>query len=147
MPGAMTQGAPAAVVVAQEVLLRDQIAELRRFMVTSLDQQGERILEDVRALLRDAPPPAEPPAPPPCKPLLPWMLALAAGVATLALATLLWQTSRQRDGLQVQLAQLSHTIAVAPTSVPAQTAASPVADVPGAIPPFPSCVCLLARCH
>jgi CheY-like chemotaxis protein len=141
-PGAMTQGAPqgapaAAGVTppAAELLLRDQIAELRRFMVASLDQQGERILEDVRGLLRDAvPPPAEPPAPPPRKPWLPWVLALAAGVATLALAALLWQTSRQRDELRVQLAQLSHTIAVAPTSVAAPAAASPGADVPGAIP-------------
>ena len=138
-PAEMTQALPAAAVVAPppaaEVLLRDQIAELRRFMVTSFDQQAKRILEDVRALLRDAvPPPVDPPAPPPRKPWLPWMLALAAGVATLALAALLWQTSRQRDELQVQLAQLSHTIAVAPTSIPAQAAASPGADVPGAIP-------------
>ena len=45
-----------------DVLLRDQIAELRRFMVTSLDQQSERILEDVRRLVHDSRPPvpAEP---------------------------------------------------------------------------------------
>jgi CheY-like chemotaxis protein len=138
-PAAMTPGATVAAVVAPppaaEVLLRDQIAELRRFMVTSLDQQGERILEDVRALLRDAvPPPVDLPAPPPRRPWLPWMLALVAGVATLVLATLVWQVSTQRDELQVQLAQLSHTIAVAPTSVPAQAAASTGTDAPGAIP-------------
>ncbi len=69
-----------------EVMLRDQIAELRRFMVTSLDQQSERIIEDVRVLLREsAPAPAAPeppaPAPAPRSSTVPWMLALAAGIA------------------------------------------------------------------
>jgi hypothetical protein len=53
-------GAPPAPVA--DVLLRDQIAELRRFLVTSLDQQSERILEDVRAVVRDAVPPTPNPA-------------------------------------------------------------------------------------
>ncbi|MEP7312495.1 MAG: response regulator, partial [Pseudomonadota bacterium] len=41
--------------VTPDVLLRDQVAELRRFLVTSMDEQAERILDDVRLMLRDFP--------------------------------------------------------------------------------------------
>jgi CheY-like chemotaxis protein len=127
--------APAAVPVPQapptELLLRDQVAELRRFMVTSLDQQAERILEDVRTLLRDAlPPPAAPPAPAPRKPL-PWILALLAGIAALVLAILLWHSGRPRDQLQAQ-AQLPQAVAAAIGAAPA--AATPGVIAAGAIP-------------
>jgi CheY-like chemotaxis protein len=129
-----TAAAPAA--PSAEMLLRDQVAELRRFMVTSLDQQSERILEDVRALLRDAAPPVEPPVqvPEPRKSRwLPWTLALLAGIAALVLGWLLWQTGMQRDQLQAQLTQLSKAQATA-TSAAAGAAPKVAADALGAIP-------------
>jgi CheY-like chemotaxis protein len=134
--GAMTHGAPAAPAAPPpaEVLLRDQIAELRRFMVTSLDQQSERMLEDVRALLRDAvPPPVDPPAPEPRHPL-PWMLALAAGMVALVLAILLWQAGTQRDQLHAQLAQLSQAMVTAASNGSAQLQANPGLVAAAAIP-------------
>jgi CheY-like chemotaxis protein len=127
--------APAAAPVPQpppELLLRDQVAELRRFMVTSLDQQAERILEDVRTLLRDAVPPADPPAPVPRRPL-PWILALVAGIAALVLAILLWQASRQGDQLHAQQAQPQQLAVVAAASA-APAEAGPAVVAAGAIP-------------
>jgi CheY-like chemotaxis protein len=138
-PGAMAPSAPVAPSSAPpaEVMLRDQVAELRRFMVTSLDQQSERILEDVRALLHDAAPlPVDPPAPviEPRMPLLPWMLALAAGLAILVLGILLWQAGRQRDLLHAQLAQLSQAVVAAAGSGSAGVAANTGAVASAAIP-------------
>jgi CheY-like chemotaxis protein len=129
VPNAVNQVAPAAAPVPPhpEVLLRDQVAELRRFMVTSLDEQSERILEDVRALLRDASPPDDPPAPviEPRKSITPWVLALGACAAALVLAVLLWQVSKQRALLDAHLAQLTKAVASAATVGSAGVDANP----------------------
>ncbi|MEO8306449.1 MAG: response regulator [Pseudomonadota bacterium] len=135
LPQGVIAAAPAPPLPA-ETLLRDQVAELRRFMVTSLDQQSERILEDVRVLLRDAAPPVAPPAPviePPKPRKLPWMLAVAAIVAALILAVLLWQASVERQQLQAQIAQLSQAVAV--TGVASQLAADAAVVTSDAIAP------------
>jgi len=129
-----TTGTVATAPVA-ELLVRDQIAELRRFMVTSLDQQSERILEDVRALLRDAlpkpepiPPQVEAVAPRPSG-VLPWIIATAASLTAVVLAVL-WLASVQPGEVQGQFAQAGAT------SISASAVLQPTTGVvtAGAIP-------------
>jgi CheY-like chemotaxis protein len=81
-----------------EILVRDQIAELRRFMVTSLDQQRERILEDLRGLLPVPEVVVHRPA------LAPWIVATAASLTAVVMAVLLWKASVQRGEANAQLA-------------------------------------------
>ena len=104
-----------------DTLLRDQIAELRRFMVSSLDDQSERILEDVRVMIREAaPPPVVVPEPvviPP--PRNPWPWAIAAGLATVAaaLGALLWNATQQGRELQARLTESQSQFAATLTGV------------------------------
>lgn len=134
-----TQAAMAAHAAAQapiaDVLLRDQIAELRRFMVTSLDDQSDRILDDMRTMLRHAlPPPADPPplvVAPRAHWLLPWAVALMAGLIAVLLSILLWRAVVERDQVRAQLSQVLSAVGgerptqaadigvVAPAAIPA----------------------------
>jgi CheY-like chemotaxis protein len=65
-----------------ETLLRDQIAELRRFVASSLDAQSERVIDDVRLMMRDMPVPVIPAAPPPQVDRRGWAIAAAALIAS-----------------------------------------------------------------
>ncbi len=133
---------PAAAQAAPEpaqILLRDPVAELRGLLMTSLEQQRERILEDVRTLLRNSVPtvPAAPVAAP--RPRLPWMLALTAALGLVVLAALLWQSRLQQARLRVQLAQVAQAAPAAtrPLAPPAaQAAASEVPQVSVVNVPF-----------
>ena len=121
--------------VTPEVLLRDQIAELRRFMVATLDEQTERLLEDVRLMLRDTPRDAPPPAAAvtPPKPALDrrWLgLALAASIAALLFAGLWLNESADRRSLQRSLNAANQNAAAAAATTTEPAAVDPAAESP-----------------
>jgi CheY-like chemotaxis protein len=111
-----------------ETFVRDQIAELRRFLVVSLDQQSERILEDVKVLVRDAaPPPVVVATPPPPRSVLPWAAALAASLVAATLAVLLWREIQVRSGLQTErAAQSASLLAAKPAALIGTAAPAPL---------------------
>ena len=136
-PSIQTPAMAAAATAAPPVvdhLLRDQIAELRRFMVSRLDDQSERLLTDVRLMIRDAvPPPPPPPAPvllppPPPAPRSPWPWALAAAASLVAvvLGALLWNQTQRLNSLEAGRAAAVALTATAPAT---GAVAKPVAAV------------------
>jgi CheY-like chemotaxis protein len=97
-----------------ETFVRDQIAELRRFLVVSLDQQSERILEDVKAMIGEAAaPPVVVETPPPPRTVLPWVAALAASLVAVTLAALLWREHQVRSELQAERAGQAASLRIA----------------------------------
>ncbi|MEO7774058.1 MAG: response regulator [Steroidobacteraceae bacterium] len=80
-----------------ETLLRDQIAEVRRFVASSLDAQSERVVDEVRMMLQDLPVPVIPPPFPPQVDRRGFGLA-AAALAGLLIVTALWmyETTERR---------------------------------------------------
>jgi CheY-like chemotaxis protein len=129
-----------AIMPVGEILLRDQISELRRFMVSSLDEQSERVLEEVRNMLRNAAPPAaiEPVAPePPRNSVWPWWIAVAASLLAGVLGAMAWNESQERMRLEAQLADVATRPATraAPLANRAATpATSATAEAPTSVP-------------
>jgi CheY-like chemotaxis protein len=103
---------------AVDVLLRDQIAELRRYVATGFDEQATRVVEQLSQVVRDAVPP--PPAPPVVD-RRGWSAAIAAGVVALVFAGLWWRESGERRDLQSRLSALAAP-AAAPVAAPAAPA-------------------------
>jgi CheY-like chemotaxis protein len=127
-----------------EGAVRDQAADLRRFIVASLDSFSSRIVSDVRDALPAPKPAVEPPlAAPPERPppAVPWIAATAlAGVAAIAFAAL-WmagrsdlarsraevaalsaantELNRARQDLTDTVKDLTNALAVPPTALPA----------------------------
>lgn len=135
-----TQAAMAAHAAAQapiaDVLLRDQIAELRRFLVTTLDDQSDRILDDMRTMLRHAlPPPADPPplVAPRAHRLLPWAVALMAGLIAVLLSILLWRAVVERDQVRAQLSQVLSAVGGEPPTQAADTGVVAPAAIPAVL--------------
>jgi CheY-like chemotaxis protein len=99
-----------------ETFVRDQIAELRRFLVVSLDQQSERILEDVKVMVREAAPPPVVVAPPP-RTVLPWTVALAASMVAATLGALLWREIQAQTEQAQRAAQVAALLDAKPAAV------------------------------
>ncbi|MDP9066618.1 MAG: hypothetical protein M3O06_12235, partial [Pseudomonadota bacterium] len=91
--------------------VREQAADLRRFMVASLDGLGTRIVNELRQVA--APPPVEAPpaqAPLPRAPVWPWIAGLAGALAIAVLSGVLWVTTREDlANSRAELATLSMT--------------------------------------
>jgi CheY-like chemotaxis protein len=138
---------PARSAVAEEQdlqSLREELGELRRLVVTGLDQQTERLLEEVRVIVRDA-------QPPPLEAAIThrdWrgtLYGIAATLAAIVLAALWLRGEVERRSLQMQVAQLAAArtppAAEAAVAAPAEAAPPPTVDavrrppaVPGAFP-------------
>jgi len=142
-----------------EVAIKDQGADLRRFIVASLDSFASRIVIDVRDSPPSVKPTAEPlpqpvPTPPPApKSAAPWIAGIAAaGLAALLFAVLWFQArdelaksqtelaglaatntelARTRDDLTETVKDLTSALAAAPAS-----AGSPLGGAPIATPPW-----------
>jgi len=116
---------------AVDVLLRDELATLRRHLDEQLDLTAHRLQGEMRAALREAqPPPVEMPA---RATPLPWIAALAAGLVAVVLGTLWWQVDVQQRQLRTELADARATIAemTARLSAPAATPQVPLATAQG----------------
>jgi len=111
---------------AVDVLLRDELATLRRHLDEQLDLTAQRLQGEMRVALREAqPPPVEVSAPRTTS--WPWIAALAAGLVAVVLGTLWWQVDVQQDQLRAELADARATIAemTARLMTPAATAVPP----------------------
>jgi CheY-like chemotaxis protein len=89
-----------------EAMLSHHGRELRRFVVDTVENQGDRIVADVRLLLQDAVQgsAAEPPrSPARSRPVAPW-LAAAALLAAIAFGLLWWQQGSRTAAVTAQLA-------------------------------------------
>ncbi|HMA11279.1 MAG TPA: response regulator, partial [Steroidobacteraceae bacterium] len=92
--------------------VREELALLKRQMFDHLEVLGQRFGAELRAAIKDAlPPPPEPVTPePPRASALPWILALAAGLAAVVLGTLWWQVSQREAALRNDLADARATV-------------------------------------
>ena len=141
-----------------ESLVRDQGAELRRFIVASMDSFATRIVGDLRAAQATTKAPAElaPVAPPPPRSRFPWpavtvaALCFAIGFAALsmvsrsdlanaradaaALAAANAELTRSRQELADSVKDLSNALAAGPPAAPVVPAGAAAAPLP---PPSP----------
>jgi len=95
-----------------EMTVKETGADIRRFIVESLDSFASRIVTDVRdALPPPAPPAPEPAAPPPAvpkPPVWPWAAALGAAALIAAACAVLWAGTREDlTRVRAELAALS----------------------------------------
>ena len=103
----------------ENLSLRDELGEVRRLIVTGLDQQTERLVEDLRQIVREA---QQAVAPARERPARGTFYGIAATLVAVVLGVLWWQAESDRRQLQQQLDELSHA------RTPAAGAESPVAD-------------------
>jgi hypothetical protein len=107
-----------------EAALHDQLGELRRAIVSSVETQSDRIVASMQAALGEEAPPVEVSTQPRAKPA-PWPSLLAAAALLVALvSTLMWW--READLRQKLMAQLSEQSAVAATRAAASHGRGPV---------------------
>ena len=107
-------------------LLREQLTELRRTVLAGFDSQGDRLLADLRTVLKDLPPQATPSELPPGGawwPWLPWALTAVLAGACLVLAILYGGQSSRLSALDAQLGQ--SRVAAVPELIPPAPAGSP----------------------
>jgi len=110
-------------------LVRDQLAEQRRFMLATFEAFARRMSSEIKdGIAKATPPPAEPMLPPP--PPTPWwpmvLTGLLAVVPAAILGFLYWQSQQTQAELaldlaaaRVQIASAEATAKAAPTALPA----------------------------
>ena len=113
-------------------LVKDQLAEQRRFMLATFEAFARRMSSEIKEMTRVAPPPAEPlPPPPPAG--IPWwpvaLTALLAVVPSVILGFLYWQSIGTSAALASTLAETKAQLASAEAA--ALAAAAPVEDSNG----------------
>jgi CheY-like chemotaxis protein len=132
-------------------LVRDQLAEQRRFMLATFEAFARRMGSELKDGIAKAtvPPTVEPVVPPPAP--TPWwpvvLTALFAVVPAVVLGFLYWQSLQAQDGLAGQVADLSAQVAVvakqaaaarqtvAPGMAPGASSAALGPGTPPAVPP------------
>lgn len=148
---AASNGAAVALLTADDLrlqlepLLKQHSADLRRFVVASLDSFAARVTAETRELIRTIPAPVapapvvvaptpEPPAPPePAPRPVAWMaIAAVAAVAALAAAGYGWQQRGRIGELEAKLAAVPAAAAPAPAPAAVETAPAvpPLATAP-----------------
>ena len=113
-------------------LVKDQLAEQRRFMLATFEAFARRMSSEIKEMTRVAPPPpAEPLPPPPAG--MPWwpvaLTALLAVVPSVILGFLYWQSIGTTAALASSLAETKAQLASAEAA--ALAAAAPVGDGDG----------------
>jgi CheY-like chemotaxis protein len=78
-----------------EASVKEQSADIRRFVVASLDSFASRIVGDVREIVSAPPKDPLPPVAAPKRPVWPWAAALLAVSAIAATCAVLWTLSRE----------------------------------------------------
>jgi CheY-like chemotaxis protein len=118
---------------AVDQLLRDQIAELRRTLVSRLDDIQDGLPSQLHAAVRAELPPAAPPAPPPETQVdrRGWLVAAGLGVLALIFAAQWTGERRERVALDRTLVALVESSRVAAPDAPGPAAAAAAAaDAP-----------------
>jgi CheY-like chemotaxis protein len=105
-----------------ELLLRTELGDLQRRLDASLEQQSDRLLADVRAVVTELNPPAPPAPPAPEPPRAPWIAAAVASAAAAAFAVMWW--------LEAQQTSARIAAALRPAPATRMTSAAPPAVVP-----------------
>jgi len=116
-------------------LVRDQLAEQRRFMLATFEAFARRMSSEIKdGVAKATPPPMEPVMPPP--PPVPWwpmvLTGLLAVVPAAILGFLYWQSLQSQAGLARELADAQAQAAAAEATARAVTAPRP-ADGPVAL--------------
>jgi CheY-like chemotaxis protein len=116
-------------------LVRDQLAEQRRFMLATFEAFARRMSSEIKdGVAKATPPPMEPVMPPP--PPVPWwpmvLTGLLAVVPAAILGFLYWQSLQSQAGLARELADAQAKAAAAEATARAVTAPRP-ADGPAAL--------------
>ncbi len=110
-PGAAKPPAPPAAPDSAkriETAIREQSADLRRFVVASLDSFATRIVGEVRDHAVKSPVEPAPPTPPPQRPPWPWIAATAVVALAAIVFGVLWMGTRARlAASQARIATLS----------------------------------------
>ena len=113
-------------------LVKDQLAEQRRFMLATFEAFARRMSSEIKEMARVAPPPAVEPMPPPPAGI-PWwpvaLTALLAVVPSVILGFLYWQSIGTTAALASSLAETKAQLASAEAA--ALAAAAPVGDSDG----------------
>jgi CheY-like chemotaxis protein len=113
-------------------LVKDQLAEQRRFMLATFEAFARRMSSEIKEMARVAPPPAVEPMPPPPAGI-PWwpvaLTALLAVVPSVILGFLYWQSIGTTAALASSLAETKAQLASAEAA--ALAAATPVGDSAG----------------
>jgi CheY-like chemotaxis protein len=95
-------------------LIRDEVANLRHYLADSFDTHTDRVLKELRSVVKEEIPAApEAVAPPPATPsnLVPWLLATAASIAAAIFGAWHWQGQQRNDELRRELADTKATVA------------------------------------
>jgi CheY-like chemotaxis protein len=94
-------------------LIRDEVANLRHYLSDSFDTHTDRVLKDMRVMLKEVVPPApEVVAPPPPRStVVPWLLAAAASIAAAVFGAWHWQGQQRLDELRRELADSKANVA------------------------------------
>jgi CheY-like chemotaxis protein len=115
-------------------LVRDQLAEQRRFMLATFEAFARRMSSEIKdGIAKATPPPAEPVVPPP--PPTPWwpmvLTGLLAVVPAAILGVLYWQSQQAQAGLARDLADAKAQAAAAEATARAALTAVPASGPAG----------------
>jgi len=115
-------------------LVRDQLAEQRRFMLATFEAFARRMSSEIKdGIVKATPPPAEPVVPPP--PPTPWwpmvLTGLLAVVPAAILGFLYWQSQQAQAGLASDLADAKAQAASAEATARAALTRPPAAGPAG----------------
>jgi CheY-like chemotaxis protein len=123
-------------------LVKDQLAEQRRFMLATFEAFARRLTGEVREGIAKIPAPPSPEMLVPPEPRRQWwpvlMTALMAAVPTLVLAWMMWQTSLANERLARQLVEASAAVEKAKAEALAATAAASAAATVASTNPWPA---------
>ncbi len=111
-------------------LLKDQLAEQRRFVVATVEALGRRMSAELKDGLSRLPPPPTVELPPSTPPPSPWwpiaVAGLLAAVPAVVLGGLLWQALEANRAAEVELAELKARPTVTAASVSPAASSAPV---------------------
>jgi CheY-like chemotaxis protein len=122
-------------------LVKDQLAEQRRFMLATFEAFARRMSGEIKeGLAKSAPPPAIEPLPPAPQPVAWWpvaLTALLAAIPAIILGVLYWQSlqSQAQLGRDVEEARTRAAAVAARAAAEAEPAPAPGAAAPAAVSP------------
>lgn len=111
--------------VLSEAAMQDQLGDLRRAIVSSIETQSDRIVASFQALQGESPLEVPTPAQRPAPSQWPAVLAAAALVLAFISTVMWWREATLRQALTSQLASVSDAAASLPSATAADASAAP----------------------